>query len=198
MREATINRNTTETEIYLSLTIEGTGRYDIETGCGFLNHMLELFTKHGNFNLALECKGDIDVDYHHTVEDIGIVLGQALSNALGDCRGIKRYASSILPMDEALLMVAVDVSGRTGYFSDLNIPSYRVGDFDVELVDEFFTSFCRNAGLTLHIRQMCGTNAHHIIEAAFKGFARALKEAVSIDSSAASEIPSTKGRLKEL
>lgn len=198
MRKARIDRKTTETDISLELILEGTGEYSISTGCGFLNHMLQLFASHGGFNLDISCKGDTEVDYHHTVEDIAITLGKAFFEALGDCSGINRYGWIVIPMDEALVQVAVDISARGGYYTKMEIPAYRVGDFDVELVDEFFCSFCRTSGITVHIASLSGTNAHHIIEAAFKGFARALKQAVTVNPELKNRIPSTKGVLKEV
>lgn len=195
MRTSQIERNTGETRIRLNLCLDGTGVYNVDTGCGFLNHMLELFTRHGGFDLDVRCTGDTHVDYHHTVEDIGIVLGSALKQALGDCRGINRYGSFILPMDESLVLCALDISGRSCLVYGLDIPSPTVGDFDTELVEEFFTALCRSADITLHIKQLEGKNSHHIIEAAFKGFARALKTAVAIDSANSDKIPSTKGVL---
>lgn len=195
MRKAEIVRKTAETEINLSLNLDGKGDSKIDTGCGFLDHMLTLFAKHGRFDLNVKCKGDTQVDYHHTTEDIGIVLGEAFSKALGDKCGIVRYGSFILPMDETLVMSAVDISGRCHLGYKLEIPSQRVGDFDTELVEEFFWGFVRKAGVTLHIRSLEGTNSHHIIEAAFKCVARALKQAVAIDKEFADEIPSTKGVL---
>lgn len=195
MRNAQINRKTTETDIALSLELDGTGRYDIDTGCGFLDHMLELFTRHGRFDITLRCTGDTYVDDHHTVEDIGIALGQAFSVALGDKKGIKRYGQCILPMDESLILTAADISGRGCLGYALDIPTQKVGTFDTELVEEFWIAFTRNSGCTLHIRQLAGTNSHHIIEGAFKSAARSLREAVSIDPAAPDSIPSTKGLL---
>lgn len=197
MREAETKRKTNETDTTLRLVLEGTGEYEISTGCGFLDHMLELLARHGSFDLKVKCIGDTDVDYHHTVEDVGASLGLAFSKALGDCRGITRYGSILLPMDEALVSVALDISGRGGFYGDLKIPSYRVGDFDTELAGEFFSAFSRTSKITLHINTLNGTNSHHIIEAAFKGFARALKQAVAIDKDSLNRIPSTKGMLKE-
>jgi imidazoleglycerol-phosphate dehydratase len=195
MRTAIIDRKTAETDIQLSLNLDGTGKSDIDTGCGFLDHMLTLFAKHGRFDLVLTCNGDTHVDDHHTVEDVGISLGQALKNALGDKKGINRYGNQILPMDEALLLSAVDLSGR-GYLNfDLQIPTQKVGAFDTELVEEFWLGFIRNAECTLHICQLAGTNSHHIIEGAFKSVARSLRQAVAIDPACADEIPSTKGVL---
>ena len=195
MRTAEIERNTFETKIRLSLNLDGTGRSSVSTGCGFLDHMLTLFAKHGRFNLVVKCEGDTNVDFHHTTEDVGIVLGRAFAEALGEKKGIVRYGSMILPMDEALILSAVDISGRGGFFSELNIPTQKVGDFDTELVKEFFIAFALNAGLTLHVRQPAGKNSHHIIEGAFKSVARSLAEAVRIDERFADEIPSTKGVL---
>lgn len=195
MREYSVSRKTSETDISLSLNIDGTGVYDIDTGCGFLNHMLELFTRHGGFDIKILCKGDIDVDYHHTAEDVAIVLGTAFKNAVGDAKGINRYGSMLLPMDEALVLCAVDFSGRACLVYNVNIPTQKVGDFDTELVEEFFAAFCRNAGITLHLRSIDGTNSHHIIEAAFKAVARALASALSINEKFKDQIPSTKGTL---
>ena len=195
MRSAQIQRKTAETDISLTLTVEGSGVSDIQTGCGFLDHMLTLFAKHGRFDLSVKCKGDTNVDYHHTVEDIGICLGQAFLSALGSKKGITRYGSTILPMDEALILSAVDLSGRSFLVRDLNITANKVGDFDTELVEEFFQAFVRTAECTLHVRQLSGSNAHHIIEGIFKSVARSLRVAVEIDQKAKDEIPSTKGVL---
>lgn len=195
MRTATIERNTGETRIKLTLSLDGKGKYLVDTGCGFLNHMLELFARHGGFDLDVKCVGDTDVDFHHTTEDVGIVLGTAIKQALGDCKGITRYGSFLLPMDESLVLCALDISGRSTLNYGLSIPAAKVGDFDTELTEEFFTALCRSAGITLHIKQLDGKNSHHIIEAAFKGFARALKIAVKIDTDNADTIPSTKGVL---
>ena len=195
MRNALIERKTAETDIYLSLELDGTGKSEIDTGCGFLDHMLTLFASHGSFDLAVTCKGDVKVDYHHSAEDIGICLGDAFAEAIGNCKGIKRYGNMILPMDEALGLCALDVSGRDCLEYGLAIPTEKVGDFDTELVEEFFTAFVRRAGITLHFVQLGGRNSHHIIEAAFKAFARALAEAVAIDEKKADKIPSTKGVL---
>ena len=195
MRTSEIKRVTAETDISLTLNLDGTSSSEIETGCGFLDHMLTLFAKHGRFDLNVSCKGDTYVDDHHTVEDIGISLGKAFQEALGDKKGITRYGSTILPMDESLILSAVDLSGR-GYLGyGLEIPTEKVGSFDTELVEEFWLGFIRNAEATLHIRQMAGTNSHHIIEGAFKSVARSLKAAVAIDAAFADEIPSTKGVL---
>ena len=195
MRKAEITRKTGETDIALSLTLEGTGRYEIDTGCGFLNHMLELFARHGRFDLTVRCRGDMDVDAHHTAEDIAIVLGRAFDQCLGDRRGIRRYGSMILPMDEALILSAVDISGRAALGYALEIPAEKVGDFDTELVKEFMLGFVRALGCSVHLRQLAGENSHHIIEGAFKSLARSLREAVSIDPDSQDEIPSTKGTI---
>lgn len=195
MRTCDINRTTAETSIRLSLNLDGTGKSAIDTGCGFLNHMLTLFASHGRFDLNVTCKGDTDVDDHHTVEDIGICLGDAFRQALGDKKGITRYGQMILPMDEALILTAVDISGRSYLGCGLEIPTEKVGTFDTELVEEFFLGFTRKAELTLHIRQMAGTNSHHIIEGCFKSVARALRQAAAINESRKDEIPSTKGVL---
>ena len=195
MRIAEISRKTAETDIKLSLNLDGKGNSIIKTGCGFFDHMLTLFAKHGRFDLRVECEGDTYVDYHHTVEDIGIVLGKAFNQALGENRGIVRYGNFLLPMDESLIMTAVDISGRAYLGYALNIPTQKVGDFDTELVEEFFVAFCHNAGLNLHIRQLAGSNSHHIIEGTFKSVARSLKTAVSVDEAFRDEIPSTKGVL---
>ena len=195
MRTAKIERKTLETDIQLSLNLDGTGKSRIDTGCGFLNHMLTLFASHGRFDLTVLCKGDTDVDDHHTVEDIGISLGKAFSEALGEKRGITRYGSFLLPMDESLILSAVDISGRSCLCYDLEIPTQKIGTFDTELVEEFFLGFVRNCPMSLHIRKLAGTNSHHIVEGAFKSVARSLRAAVAIDSAAANEIPSTKGVL---
>lgn len=195
MRTSEIERATGETEIKLSLNLDGKGEGRMDTGVDFLDHMLNLFAKHSKFDLEVVCRGDVDVDYHHSVEDIGICLGKAFSEAIGDKKGIKRYGNMILPMDESLILSAVDISGR-GYLGyDLQIPTEKVGTFDTELVEEFWLGFIRNADVTLHIRQLAGTNSHHIIEGTFKSVARSLKEAVSIDRAFKDEIPSTKGVL---
>lgn len=195
MRTAQINRTTFETDIKLSLSLDGNGKSEINTGCGFLDHMLTLFSKHSGFDLNVLCKGDTNVDYHHTVEDIGIALGQAFCEALGDKKGIKRYADTCLPMDEALILSTVDISGRAYLGYQLEIPTQKVGDFDTELCEEFFLGFVRNSNITLHLRQLAGTNSHHIIEGAFKSVARSLRKAVEIDEKYKDEIPSTKGVL---
>ena len=195
MRSATVVRKTAETDIELSLLLEGTGKSEIDTGCGFLNHMLTLFASHGRFDLMVKCVGDVDVDYHHTTEDIGIALGKAFAEALGEKRGIHRYGDTVLPMDEALILSAVDFSGRSYLGYALDIPTEKVGDFDTELVEEFFWGFVREAGCSLHIRELSGKNTHHIIEGAFKSVARTMKEAVAIEEAYKDEIPSTKGVL---
>ena len=195
MRKGEIKRKTAETDIVLSLELDGNGISNIDTGCGFLDHMLTLFASHGSFDLSVTCKGDVNVDYHHSAEDIGICLGDAFAEAIGSCKGIKRYGNMILPMDEALVLCALDVSGRDCLEYGLAIPTEKVGDFDTELVEEFFTAFVRRAGITLHFVQLGGRNSHHIIEATFKAFARALAEAVARDEKKADKIPSTKGVL---
>ena len=195
MRTASIERKTAETDVSLTLNLDGTGTSAISTGCGFLDHMLTLFAKHGRFDLSVACKGDTWVDDHHTVEDIGICLGDAFAQALGDLRGVTRYGSTALPMDEALILTAVDISGRGLLCCELDIPSPRVGEFDTELGEEFFQALARRAGLTLHIRQLAGRNSHHILEGTFKSLARSLRQAVAIEAAFADEIPSTKGVL---
>lgn len=196
MRKADIQRTTAETDIKLTLNLDGCGKSEIQTGCGFLDHMLTLFAKHGHFDLSVCCNGDTYVDYHHTVEDIGIVLGTAFTKALGDKKGIERYGDTILPMDEALLLTAVDLSGRSYLGYDLAIPTERVGDFDTELVEEFWLAFVRTAACNLHIRMLAGKNSHHIIEGTFKSVARSLRKAVCINPAFADEVPSTKGVLQ--
>ena len=193
MRTYETSRKTAETDITLALNLDGTGKSSVDTGCGFLNHMLTLFAAHGKFDLTVKCSGDTYVDDHHSVEDIGIVLGQAFQAALGDKRGITRYGSFLLPMDEALILTAVDISGRSCLSYGLEIPTEKIGSFDTELVEEFFLGFTRNCPMSLHIRQMAGKNAHHIVEGAFKSVARSLKAAVALDGS--NDIPSTKGVL---
>ena len=195
MRKTTIVRETTETAIDMSLTVDGRGEYDVDTGCGFLNHMLELFARHGRFDLEVKCLGDMHVDAHHTTEDIAISMGQAFRDALGDKKGITRYGDIILPMDEALIMAAADISGRGRFHCDFDIRARKVGDFDTELVVDFFEAFAVNAGITLHVRQIAGRNSHHIIEGAFKAVARALRKCVKIDEENKDVIPSTKGTL---
>ena len=195
MRTANIHRTTAETDIQLALKLDGTGESTINTGCGFLDHMLTLFAKHGHFDLTVSCKGDTYVDYHHTTEDIGIVLGMAFAKALGDKKGIERYGDITLPMDESLILSAVDLSGRSYLGYDLSIPTEKVGDFDTELVEEFWLGFVRQANCTLHLQKLAGKNSHHIIEGVFKATARAMRAAVKIDESRRDEIPSTKGVL---
>ena len=190
-----MERITSETQIRLNLNLHGTGIAEIDTGCGFLNHMLTLFARHGCFDLSVQCKGDTDVDFHHTAEDIAICLGQAFREAAGEKRGIVRYGSILLPMDEALVLCAADLSGRGGFYGDLAIPTEKVGTFDTELCEEFFIAFAREAGVTLHLRQIAGRNSHHIIEACFKAAARALKAALAVDPANPDAIPSTKGVL---
>ncbi len=194
MRTAEITRNTAETNISLSLNLDGTGKADISTGVGFLNHMLTLFAAHGKFDLNLHCVGDYEVDDHHSVEDVGICLGQAFRQALGDKRGITRYGSFLLPMDETLILAAVDISGRSSFNDTLKIPTEKIGTFDTELVEEFFLGFVRNCPMSLHLRQLAGVNSHHIVEGAFEAFGRAMRAAVALDGS--DEIPSTKGVLE--
>ena len=195
MRQATVKRKTAETDIELTLDLDGSGISIIDSGCGFLDHMLTLFTGHGRFDLTLTCRGDTQVDYHHSVEDIGIALGQAFAEALGDKRGITRYGSMLLPMDEALVLCAADLSGRAMLRYSLDVPTEKVGDFDTELAEEFFWGFVRSAAATVHLRQLDGTNTHHILEAAFKAFGRAMRQAVKLDPELSGEVPSTKGVL---
>ena len=195
MRTSEIKRKTNETDIELYLNLDGNGTSNIDTGCGFLNHMLTLFARHARYDLNVKCVGDTDVDYHHTVEDIAIVLGKAFSQALGDKKGIYRYGDIILPMDEALILCAVDISGRGESYYDLKIPAYKVGDFDTELTEEYLRAFASDAGVTLHTKQLAGVNSHHIIEGAFKALARALAKATAIDENYKNEVPSTKGVL---
>lgn len=195
MRTAKIVRKTGETDISLELNLDGKGESTVATGCGFLDHMLTLFAKHGRFDLTLTCKGDTYVDDHHTVEDVGIALGQAFTKALGDKKGITRYGDTTLAMDESLILSAVDISGRACLGYALRIPTQKVGTFDTELTEEFFLGFVRNALMTLHIRQLAGSNSHHIIEGAFKSVARSLRKAVAIDTAFADDVPSTKGVL---
>ena len=196
MRQISIRRDTAETQIVLSLNLDGTGKTQVRTGCGFLDHMLTLFAHHGSFDLTVKCQGDTWVDDHHTVEDIAICLGKAFFHALGDKKGITRYGDICLPMDETLILAAVDISGRGMLCDDLQIPAQKVGTFDTELCHEFFIALARDAGLTLHIRQLAGSNSHHIIEGVFKAVARCLKAAVRIDPDFADEIPSTKGLIE--
>ncbi len=195
MREAHIKRKTNETDIEMTLSLDGTGKNEIDTGCGFLDHMLELFARHGRMDLTVRCVGDTHVDYHHTVEDVGIVLGQAFAKAVGEKRGISRYGSILLPMDETLILASIDISGRAYLNYDVQIPTPAVGGMDTELVEEFFISFVRNSDITLHIKQLEGKNSHHIIEGIFKAFGRALCKAVFEDKTLGGEIPSTKGIL---
>ena len=195
MRTAQIERKTAETDISLRLNLDGCGECSVSSGVGFLDHMLTLFARHSGFDLTLSCVGDTVVDDHHSVEDIGICLGRALAEALDEKRGVARYGDITLPMDEALILAAVDLSGRGAFFSELSIPTQKVGSFDTELVEEFFIALCREAGITLHLRQLAGRNSHHIIEGCFKSFARSLRKAVAIDPACADEVPSTKGVL---
>ena len=195
MRTAFVSRNTAETQIEMTLNLDGSGLYSVDTGCGFLNHMLELFARHGRFDLTVECKGDMAVDDHHTVEDIGICLGLAFTKALGEKRGINRYGQFMLPMDETLVLCACDLSGRDYLGWAVELPSPKVGDFDTELAKEFWLAFVRNCPASIHIRQMAGENTHHILEAIFKGMGRTLKMAVAMDEKLLNDIPSTKGTL---
>ena len=195
MRTAQIERKTAETDISLRLDLDGSGESSISSGVGFLDHMLTLFARHGGFDLTLSCVGDTETDDHHSVEDIGICLGRALAEALDEKRGVARYGDILLPMDEALILAAVDLSGRGAFFGELAIPTQKVGSFDTELVEEFFIALCREAGVTLHLRQLAGRNSHHIIEGCFKAFARALARAAAIDGKNAGRVPSTKGML---
>ena len=195
MRSATVKRTTKETDIELTLCLDGVGKADISTGCGFFDHMLTLFAHHARFDLTLKAAGDIEVDYHHTVEDVGIVLGSAIKEALGDRRGIVRYGTTILPMDESLILSSLDISGRSHLRLDLPMRAQKIGDFPTELIEEFFLSLVRNAGIGLHIVKMAGTNSHHIAEGAFKSVARSLRAAVAIEEAFCNEIPSTKGVL---
>ena len=195
MRSAQIERKTAETDVRLTLSLDGAGRAQVDTGVGFLDHMLTLFAAHGRFDLSVTCAGDTQVDDHHSVEDIGIALGDAVAQALGEKRGIRRYGSMLLPMDEALVLAAVDLSGRSCLRFAANIPAQKIGTFDTELVQEFFLAFARRAGATLHIRQLDGENSHHIVEAMFKAFGRALAQAVAVDARLGDAIPSTKGVL---
>ena len=195
MRRAEIKRKTAETNIFVILELDGNGSSKINTGCGFLDHMLTLLAKHARFDLEVTCDGDVQVDYHHTVEDIGICLGMAFARAIDQKRGIRRYGDTLLPMDEALILSALDISGRGESYYELCIPTEKVGDFDTELCEEFWRAFARDAGITLHLRQLAGKNSHHIIEGAFKSVARSLRTAVSIDTDFADDIPSTKGSL---
>lgn len=195
MRRAAIERNTSETRITLSLDLDGAGKSAVATGCGFLDHMLTLFAAHALFDLEVACAGDTRVDYHHTTEDVGIVLGLALKEALGDRAGIARYGFFLLPMDEALVETAVDLSGRAWLSANVKCPTEKVGDFDTELAEEFLRAFVRTAGITLHVRQLRGSNSHHILEAVFKGLGRALRQAAAADPALCGRVPSTKGVL---
>lgn len=195
MRKASMKRDTKETQITASINLDGTGKSKIDSGCGFLDHMLTLFAAHGKMDLGLTCKGDVEVDYHHTVEDIGIVLGALIREALGDKKGIIRYGNMILPMDEALILTAIDFSGRSYLRYDLKIRAKKVGDFDTELAEEFWMAFVRSASCTLHIMQLAGRNTHHILEGSFKSAARSIRAAVAIDEQLKDQIPSTKGSL---
>lgn len=195
MRTAQIERKTAETDISLRLDLDGSGESSISSGVGFLDHMLTLFARHGGFDLTLSCVGDTETDDHHSVEDIGICLGRALAEALDEKRGVARYGDILLPMDEALILAAVDLSGRGAFYGELAIPTQKVGSFDTELVEEFFIALCREAGVTLHLRQLAGRNSHHIIEGCFKAFARALARAAAIDGKNVGRVPSTKGML---
>lgn len=195
MRKAEVERNTNETKIRLTLELDGRGEYRVDTGCGFLDHMLELFARHGSFDLTVSCRGDIRVDYHHTVEDAGITLGKAFAQALGKLRGVTRYGNFLLPMDESLVLCACDLSGRTYLGWSMDLPTEKVGDFDTELAEEFWMGFVRGCPATLHFRRLAGTNSHHILEAAFKGMGRALAQAAAIQRGMEDQIPSTKGIL---
>ena len=195
MRKSLMERKTAETDILLRLELDGTGKADVDSGVGFLDHMLTLFAKHGRFDLTLRCQGDTKVDDHHSVEDIGICLGQAFRTALGEKKGICRYGDITLPMDETLMLAAADISGRGGFYPDLRIPAGKVGTFDTELGAEFWLAFARESGITLHLRQLAGDNSHHILEATFKAVGHALRKAVTVDWAFAQEVPSTKGTL---
>ena len=195
MREGKITRSTKETEIAVAVKLDGSGRAEIATGIGFLDHMLDLLARHARIDLAVKAKGDLHIDQHHTTEDVGIVLGQAVKQALGDMRGITRYADVHVPMDETLTRVAIDISGRPVLVFRVEFPRDKIGDFDVDLVREFFQAFATNAGVTLHVEMLYGDNSHHVAESCFKGLARALRAAVALDPAAKGEIPSTKGSL---
>lgn len=195
MRTSEINRFTNETRINILLELDGIGMSDIDTGVGFLDHMLSIFAKHGRFDITVKCEGDTFVDDHHSTEDIGICLGMAFKESLGDKKGIKRYGSAIIPMDEALILTAVDISGRDFLSCDLAIPTEKIGSFDTELVEEFLLGFVRNSGITLHVKELAGTNSHHIVEGMFKSLARSLRTAIEIEEKYKDEIPSTKGVL---
>ena len=194
-RTATMSRTTKETDISISVNLDGTGAATIDTGVGFFDHMLDAFARHGLFDLEVKAAGDLQVDAHHTVEDTGIVLGRAFAEALGDKRGIRRYGSIVLPMDETLVMAAIDISGRGALYWDVDVPAAMLGAFDSSLAKEFFIAFATNAGITLHVKSFAGENAHHIIECAFKAVTRALREACEMDPRAADALPSTKGAL---
>ncbi|MEC4295579.1 imidazoleglycerol-phosphate dehydratase HisB [Adlercreutzia shanghongiae] len=194
-RETTVLRETAETKIEVAVNLDGTGRVEASTGIGFFDHMLAAFGRHGRFDLAVSVEGDLEVDGHHSVEDTGIVIGQALAQALGDKAGIERFGTAFVPMDEALVMAALDISGRGQLHWEVDVPFGMVGDFDTQLAREFFIALATNAGITLHVRQMAGDNVHHIFEAAFKACGRALRQAVAIDASLCGEVPSTKGTL---
>ena len=196
MRNAQFRRETGETDVFISLELDGSGKAESKTGMGFLDHMLTLLAKHGSFDMTVECHGDTWVDFHHSTEDIGICLGKAFREALGEKKGITRYGDILLPMDEALVLMAVDISGRGGFYGDLNIPTEKVGEFDTELCAEFFRAFTRESGITVHLRQLAGENSHHIIEACFKAAGRSLSKAVAIDARNAGKVPSTKGVLE--
>ena len=195
MRTSEIIRKTAETDIMLTINLDGKGESNCDTSCPFLDHMLTLFARHGRFDMTVKCVGDIEVDYHHTTEDIGIVLGQAFKEALGDKKGINRYGDTTLPMDESLILTAVDISGRGGCYYEVEMPTEKVGDFDTELNHEFWSAFAYNSGITTHMVKFAGENSHHIIEGCFKSIARTLRTAVAIDKAFANEIPSTKGML---
>ena len=195
MRSASVSRKTAETSVELTLALDGAGESAVRTGCGFLDHMLTLFAKHGRFDLTVSCEGDTEVDFHHTTEDIGIVLGEAFAEALGEKRGIRRYGDCVLPMDEALVLCAADLSGRGVLGYDLTLSAKKVGDFDTELAKEFWLGFVRSSGVTLHLRELSGENTHHILEASFKAAGRAMRQAASIDPDFYDDIPSTKGIL---
>jgi imidazoleglycerol-phosphate dehydratase len=195
MRTGKITRATKETEISLSVNLDGTGKADVSTGIGFLDHMLDLLARHSRMDVTVKAKGDLHVDHHHTTEDVGIVLGQAVTQALGDMRGITRYADVHMPMDETLSRVAIDISGRPVLVFRVEFPRDKIGDFDVDLVREFFQAFTTNAAVTLHVETLYGDNSHHVAESCFKGLARALRMAVAIDPAAKGEVPSTKGSL---
>jgi len=195
MREAKVARKTTETDIEVSVNVDGTGKYDIDTGIGFLNHMLEIFSRHGLMDLTVRAKGDLHIDFHHTTEDTGIAIGEAVHQALGDRRGIRRYASAMIPMDETLSRVSIDVSDRPYLIWKVNFTKPKLGEMDTELFKEWFQAFAQNARITLHVENLYGENNHHIVESCFKALARALRDAMETDPRAADSIPSTKGTL---